>query len=144
MNRRLISGSPLSWEWINDTAPAPSHPEPLQKTPTPTTRRRCEKRHSCINNPLVSFGGCWNINKKGSQVHHFAAAAAMAAGGEWGAVEGVCLSPIINHTIPSCSRTSRPGWSPRQRDSKTPSLQMALREHPLVPVWMCVCVCLFY
>lgn len=25
---------------------------------------RCEKRRSCINNSLVSFGGCWNINKR--------------------------------------------------------------------------------
>ena len=47
----------------------------------------------------------------------------------------MCLSPIINHTIQQQHCTSRPGLSPRQPDSKIPSLQMALREDLYMCMW---------
>lgn len=94
------------------------------------------RRHSCINNPLMSLEGFEILTKE--------LAGTSLCSGSYGSRGKMCSSPIINHTI-QYHRTSRPGLSPRQPDSKIPSLQMALREHLFMCTWgKTVCVILFY
>ncbi len=99
------------------------------------------KRHSCMNNPLKSLEGFEILTKE--------LAGTSFCSSSYGSRGKMCTSPIINHTIQQQHCTSRPGLSPRQPDSKIPSLQMALREDLTrvcgrmlcVCVWVCVCVC---
>lgn len=96
------------------------------------------KRHSCITNPLKSLEGFEILTKE--------LAGTSFCSSSYGSREKMCLSPTINHTIQQQHCTSRAGLSPRQPDSKIPSLQMALREDLYICMWenaLCVCVCNF-
>ena len=79
------------------------------------------KRHSCITNPLKSLEGFEILTKE-------LVGTSFCSSSSYGSREKMCLSPTINHTIQQQHCTSRAGLSPRQPDSKIPSLQTALRE----------------
>lgn len=85
------------------------------------------KRHSCINNPLKSLEGFEILTKE--------LAGTSYCRSSYGSRGKMCLSPIMNHTIQQQHCTSRPGLSPRQPDSKSLSLQMALRQN----LWKTMC-----
>lgn len=84
-------------------------------------------RHSCINNPLKSLEGFEILTKELAGMSYCRSS--------YGSRGKMCLSPIMNHTKQQQHGTSRPGLSPRQPDSKSLSLQMALRENRWKTVW---------
>lgn len=106
-----------------------------------------------LHSTLKTLKNCFSFLQKQRQGHHINFSLEETACKKGTALARFYTEPLkklspsiwrsINHTIQQQHCTSRPGLSPRQPDSKTPSLQMALREDVYVGERR-VCVILFY